>query len=740
MRITSIHLQNVMRHADLSLELAPGLTIIRGPNEAGKSTVQRALEIALFRKSTSTAQELEGVRRWGAGDEPPQVTISFEEDGVTHQLHKRFAGSRGTVELRSGKDVVTDPATVEQLIVSATGLPSEKFFKATASVHHHELDDLDQDASTLRDRLQQSMSGADKGTYAMRRKLEEAIRRYKSEGAKNPGYLRVARTEVDRLRSELATGEAALEQLEGERRALTEVRDRRAGLDAKQLELTRGVEYSQRAVALKRRGAEAEQRYNLYRRAAELQAELEQLEASHPASMSLTSLRSGVERLRSMEWRLSELRAELASEPDLSTYDVSIPAPRWRPWALAGIIASLAAVLIVIIGPALGLGETIVAVGAVVAATGVLTAYYALRQQRLMRDIRLQNELRDEEIRRRLRGRSQLVDDVREVERERGESLAALDLPDLATAEQLLADETEHVARIDNARAELRGLFGGAEPPADAVEQRDAAAAETDECRHALAGMGRVGQEPEKSLATYESALRVVTAERERAVREEGQAEARVEANGADAEQVAATAEALAAAVERLAQIERRLRIYELTLTTLNEAERATMKKAARYLEQRMARDIDRITGGRYQQLRVDEENLQFTVFSPELGDWVDARALSQGTIDQLYLCARLGIVHQVTSPGNPPLVFDDPFVTFDDDRARLAIQLLRDASVDHQIIYLTISDRYDDLADRVIALPPPGVAGGPVAMAETVAAGPTQVAPDTAQPGLFTE
>ncbi|MDQ3431040.1 MAG: hypothetical protein M3467_02250, partial [Actinomycetota bacterium] len=65
----------------------------------------------------------------------------------------------------------------------------------------------------------------------------------------------------------------------------------------------------------------------------------------------------------------------------------------------------------------------------------------------------------------------------------------------------------------------------------------------------------------------------------------------------------------------------------------------------------------------------------------------------------------------QVTSPGSPPLIFDDPFVTFDDDRARRAIQLLSDAAVDHQIIFLTISDRYDDLAQKVVVLSPPAAA-----------------------------
>ena len=89
-------------------------------------------------------------------------------------MRKVFAGQRGTVELTWDGETLTDPAAVEAADRALTGLPSEKFMRATASVHHHELTGLSQDESTLRDRLQQSMSGADRGTQAARKKLEDA--------------------------------------------------------------------------------------------------------------------------------------------------------------------------------------------------------------------------------------------------------------------------------------------------------------------------------------------------------------------------------------------------------------------------------------------------------------------------------------------------------------------------------------------------------------------------------------
>jgi uncharacterized protein YhaN len=121
-----------------------------------------------------------------------------------------------------------------------------------------------------------------------------------------------------------------------------------------------------------------------------------------------------------------------------------------------------------------------------------------------------------------------------------------------------------------------------------------------------------------------------------------------------------------------------------------------------------MVVDLDRVTGGRYRRVKVDDRTLDIAVFAPEKGGWVDARELSQGTLDQVYLVARLGLVRLVTADRRPPLIFDDPFVTFDDTRADRAIELLRELTGDFQVIYLTTSDRYDKSADAVVELPAP--------------------------------
>ena len=709
MNITRLRLHDFRRHAELDVEFKPGLNIVRGPNEAGKSTIQRAIEMGLFRRPTFASAELDELKPWRAPEAEPQIEIDFEDDGQPGTLRKTFAGHRGTVEMEFGGQTRTDPAAVEQQVAAMTGLPSEKFLRSTASVHHQELTGLTQDESTLRDRLQQSMSGADRGTHAARKKLEDAIRRYKTEGAKNPGYLKVLRSDVDRLREQKRSGETALAQLEADRRALATARAARAKLDEQLTEERDNAAKAERAAQVTARAADAARRYTLYKRASELRDEVGKLDASHPSDVALPVLRTTVEHLRQLEFRLSEMRAELAAEPDLSGYDVAIPSPSWQPWMIATGVLAVVAIAALFGGFAAGLGIVGILVAVVAGAAAAGAFVVAQRERSRFNDIRMQNELRESEIARRLSGRTQIAEKVRQAEQERVEGLRSTHQTDVATAERVLAAEDEHVTLIGTKRAEYRGLMGDeAASEDDVTSLRDRAAAEADECKHTLAGMGEIGRDPERFVAAYKLALQRLEPERESAMQSEANADARVNNNAVDAEQVAASAEALEQAEEGLAATERRLRIYEDVLATLNAAERGTMKKAARFLEQRMARDIERVTGGRYRRLRVDEQTLTFTVYSPELDDWIDVRRLSQGTLDQLYLCARLGIVRQVTQPAAPPLIFDDPFVTFDAERAERALEMLKELAHDFQVIYLTTSDRYDAVADNVIVLPEP--------------------------------
>jgi uncharacterized protein YhaN len=708
-RIRRLSARDFRRYRELDIAFAPGLTVVRGPNEAGKTTVQRALELVLTRRATSTAAELEALRPW---DAPPEVrsvvSIEFEQDDEdgrkTGTVEKTFAGGKGTVRLDYDGQAISDPTLADQVLAELTGIPTEAFFRSTASVRHFEISDLARDEGALRDRLQASISGADRGTSRARHKLDRALHDLMTKGERNPGRLKVADQAVTQAKLALEQGETALAQLERDRDALSTARDRRADSETALAERRSLLEKARQAERISAERTTATERYDRYRQAVEVATEIDGLAATHPSPHPLPVIRGTVERLRSMDQRIRELKAALSGEVAVQ-FEVTAAAT-WQPlsrWSIALVIiglliagGSFAAKTLGIADP----GVAIQAVGGVIAAIGLVLAAVAWW---LRRHDKMQGQLRDVEIDRRLRGRSEMEAELRLTEAGLEQQLGTLGLADLAEAEGLLFREEGHVSQIERLGAQLNGLVGK-EPSETLPIQRDAAALEIEQKTSALDALGPIAREP-RARERLEVEVRDQEEALERARDDEALARARVEANAVDAEQVAGQAERLAMWQEQLAALQRRQRVYDLTLQAIDRAERATMKTATRYLEAHMVRDLAIATDGRYRRVRVDDRTLDIEVHTPEKADWVQVSSLSQGTLDLVYLVARLGLVRLITGDRRPPLVFDDPFVTLDNTRAARALELLKVVASDFQVIYLTTSDRYDAAADAVVEL-----------------------------------
>ena len=95
LQITRLRVEQ-MRRFRSPLELGdfePGLNIVAAPNEAGKSTLVRAIRAAFFERHRSTA--VEDLRPWGEGSgAAPLVELDFLIDGQSHRLVKSFLGKK----------------------------------------------------------------------------------------------------------------------------------------------------------------------------------------------------------------------------------------------------------------------------------------------------------------------------------------------------------------------------------------------------------------------------------------------------------------------------------------------------------------------------------------------------------------------------------------------------------------------------------------------------------------------
>ena len=105
-----------------------------------------------------------------------------------------------------------------------------------------------------------------------------------------------------------------------------------------------------------------------------------------------------------------------------------------------------------------------------------------------------------------------------------------------------------------------------------------------------------------------------------------------------------------------------------------------------------------RITGGKYVEVSFDPEEVRLSVRTPA-GQWIDADKLSGGTHDQLYLVIRLSIAERMLGDDRGFFILDDPFVKSDIGRLKNQLQLLKSmAGAGWQILYFSAKKEVYDL------------------------------------------
>ena len=117
MRLVHCRICNLRIHRELSLDFAPGLTLIGGANETGKSTLLEALHRVLFLKATASGAVVDALHsRTHRG--VPTVELTFEARGRSWRLHKEFGGPRGRTALHPAKGAPLAGPEAEEMLAT----------------------------------------------------------------------------------------------------------------------------------------------------------------------------------------------------------------------------------------------------------------------------------------------------------------------------------------------------------------------------------------------------------------------------------------------------------------------------------------------------------------------------------------------------------------------------------------------------------------------------------------------
>ncbi len=164
---------------------------------------------------------------------------------------------------------------------------------------------------------------------------------------------------------------------------------------------------------------------------------------------------------------------------------------------------------------------------------------------------------------------------------------------------------------------------------------------------------------------------------------------------------------------QRCQELEEELEQAVRSFLVVSGARTLLQRTLKRYEEQRQpavldraARHFEAVTGGRYVRLAVDSapdgSKPSVRALRPD-GQHVDATELSRGTMEQLYLCLRLGLAESFAERYLPlPIVLDDVLVNFDPGRQEAVARELVVAADRHQVLLLTCHPHLADLVTAV--------------------------------------
>lgn len=725
MIIRRMRVRDFRKLGDQDLAFAPGLNVVRGRNDAGKSTLHLAFSAALFPVRPSEAKSY---RPWSDGAAAQtaeraggEVTLAFEADDHRYELHKDFGSQR--VALRSDTETWETSKDIAARVAEVLGFGSLSLFRATAHIGQWQLAAVQDESREIGGHLSRIISGTDGDAVRVLKAIADWIRRQevglRGRPATAPGALRRGQDRVRALAEERQRLEVEVRDIEN---AAAE-RERRA-VRIGQLETK--VAEDDALLAANRRLLDLDRRWDdTGRRARDVAARLQRIDeaarelaaaTADPAlgmagvsDEALAAVQQSAARAALLGQQLAEAEAAAAqaqpaegasASPDPKhAQDVFNATPR-RLAAFAGGLG-LAGVLMIWAHEQTP-GALALAAAAILGVLSLIAYGRRAERRRIVRQAR--RERAAEALHAVTSLREQAEAAAGEVQR----ALAVLGVPSIEAA---VARHTAVRAAQTRRRAAaqvLDGLLGG--------ESRDAI---DESYKQLMLELGAVqGQRDDHDLALRRldaaavQRLQLEAQQRRDALDEEKAAVQRLEgrlAGRSPHETLARIEEELADTEARLARQRRQVDALRLTHEVLERAHRATIVPGRARLEELASGYLRRLSAGAYDRIAVDEQTLAPRVWVGDPKGWADvsAREIGSGGVDQCYLALRLGLVDLLADRCCPPLFLDDPFLAYDDERQASAITFLHSLARDRQIFLFTCRTAYDEYADHVVVLDP---------------------------------
>lgn len=136
-------------------------------------------------------------------------------------------------------------------------------------------------------------------------------------------------------------------------------------------------------------------------------------------------------------------------------------------------------------------------------------------------------------------------------------------------------------------------------------------------------------------------------------------------------------------------------RSYNIAKDCLERAYEQVKENISPRFTENLCDIISKISDGRYSNIAFnDQDGLRVEI---DNGNYMPASRLSVGTIDQMYISLRLSALNEITNE-SIPIILDEAFAYFDDNRLSNILKYLKSNFSDNQIIIFTCSNREEKI------------------------------------------
>ncbi len=663
MRLVEARIEGFGQYRDQVISFASGLNIIHGTNESGKTTLMKFIEGVLygFYKPSQRRQyteDYEKYRPWDGG--PYAGTLIYENAGRTIAVYRDFAGEEIRMYDWETKEDLTGQLTYNGVIrqvdpASRDWKISPAAFRNTISiVQGKACPDLEQIGGELQESLMNLTTAGDEdisvrtSLRTLRRQMEEI----EGDGASG-GTL-----------NELAARENELKE---RLRQSRELQRRQERIRAELAELPEEAEDPEQADLLVERAGRPEQKGHLQQMEQEIAKLREQerqirsgAQGNEKQYEELIGLQKEVSGLRvrqaDAQLRTEQCEKALAALPEESKpqeENADKDAVLTAAAAIGGVLTVAAVLLGIFVSPwcmVLVLGG------------GAAELYAFMRYQKRMQEgFRIRQEKRAQA-------------DTLRMEREKAQERLKEAKTDQKSCEEALERGTGQLQEI----LQRTGVSSVEE-----YGSRLRSQARQETLRDRLDHLER---EQSRWKMTYAAEI----------LRERRALLSRRLEESLQEEDTAALREELAQVVQQKDRLTMERDSLRAAAAAIESLSREVQKEYEPVLTENMKKTVENITAGRYNTVYVsDQEGIRAQSAD---GREVAMDQLSAGTGDQIYFAVRLGMIDLLSPKVKLPLILDDAFARYDDERLGKILRLLRQEAKNRQILIFTCQKREKEL------------------------------------------